>query len=165
MVISTINSIKLLRAESLMFSESLLYYALVLFDMGEIPEFSEDSVQQTLANNDPLSSSPIKGAIKWNRRDNCYTFVWWQTPFYIATPNGGYSMTESFFENLPDHIDQIWVVDDDKEKFRRFNRSQYENGTIIDPDSDKFKNVTPDRQVAVDVEKCQEEYELADVEL
>lgn len=133
--------------------------------MTDKPEFSEDSTQQTLAKNDELSASPIKGAIKWNKRDNEYVFMWWQTPFYIATENGGYSMTEALFESIPDHIEQIWVVDDETGVLRRFARSQYEDGVTIDPDSDKFKNVTPDRQIAVDVEDCHEEYDLYSVDL
>lgn len=131
--------------------------------MTTVPEFSNDSTRWELADDDPLSDRPVKGSIKWNGRDNCYVFLWWQTPFYIATENGGYSMTEELFEDLPDHIEQIWVVDSEKDKFRYYDVAQYESGKVIDPDSDKFKNVTPDRQIAVDTEDCQEEYELSEV--
>lgn len=40
--------------------------------MTEVPEFSDDSSIQELAQDDLLSNSSVKGAIKWNKRDNRY---------------------------------------------------------------------------------------------
>ena len=125
-----------------------------------LPQFSEDSTEQTLANNDPISNSPVKGAIKWDKRDGEYVFLWWQTPFYVATPNGGYSMTQSFLDKLPDHIEKFWVVDDENMKLRRFNRSQYEQASPIHGDDGRFKNVKPESQIAVDMCDARESYDL-----
>lgn len=134
--------------------------------MSEVPEFADDSSIQELANDDPLSNSPVKGAIKWNQRDNRYDFVWWQTPFWIAIENGGYSMTKEFLDQLPGHLEHIWVVDENTETFKRFAREQYEEeGTVVSPDDPRFENVTPNEQVAVDKEKARETYDLSDVEL
>jgi uncharacterized protein YecE (DUF72 family) len=134
--------------------------------MSEVPEFADDSSIQELANDDPLSNSPVKGAIKWNQRDNRYDFVWWQTPFWIATENGGYSMTKEFLDQLPGHLEHIWVVDENTDTFKRFAREQYEEeGTVVSPDDPRFENVTPNEQVAVDREKARETYDLSDVEL
>lgn len=129
----------------------------------ETPVFSEDSTEQTLTNDDTLSNSPTKGAIKWERRDSEYVFLWWQNPFYIATENGGYSMSVELLESLPDHINTFWVVDDKHEKLRKFTRAQYENeGVTISPDDSRFKNVVPAEQVAVDTQDSLEEYDLYD---
>jgi hypothetical protein len=135
--------------------------------MTDVPTFADDSVQQELAQDDPLSNSPVKGAIKWNQRDNEYAFIWWQTPFWIATDNGGYSMTEDLLDDVPEHIDQIWVVDDKTHKFKLFTRAQYEGdeSVVIDPDDPRFENVTPERQVAVDRKNAYESHDLGEVEL
>lgn len=102
------------------------------------------------------------------KRDGEYVFLWWQTPFYIATENGGYSMTESLLESIPDHLEKIWVVDDKHNKLSRFDRTQYESDDsreIIDPNDERFENVVPARQVAVDREDAVEVFDLGDVDL
>jgi len=133
----------------------------------EIPEFSPDSTEQTLDADDDQSNSPIKGAIKWEKNAGKYVFLWWQTPFYIATPNGGYSMTADLLESLPGHLDTVWVVDDENGVVKKFPRSHWENDSVrvtIDPDSPKFKNVVPAKQYAVDCTESLEEFDLSEVE-
>lgn len=135
--------------------------------MPEVPEFSDDSSRRELTiGDDPLSESSVKGAIKWNERDSRYDFVWWQTPFWIATDNGGYSMTRELLDSLPDHIEHVWVVDEKTQKFKRFERSQFEHdGVTISPDDPRFENVTPDEQVAVDRKDEEEDYKLSEVDV
>ena len=133
--------------------------------MTGIPEFADDSSQRELSEDDPLSNSSVKGVIKWNERDNEYVFVWWQSPFWIATDNGGYSMTKELLDTMPDHIEQIWVVDEKTKKFKMFDRSQFENGTVISPDDPRFENVAPEEQVAVDRKSAKESYDLSEVGL
>lgn len=131
-----------------------------------VPQFSEDSTEQTLDANDDLSDSPVKGALKWEKRDSQYVFLWYQTPFYVATPNGGYSMTESLLEKLPPHIDTIWVVDDEHRNVLRFDRDHWEDDSVrevIEPDDGRFNNVNPERQIAVDTAYSDEVYDLREV--
>lgn len=134
--------------------------------MSEVPEFSNDTTEKQLSNNDPMSNSPVKGGLKWNHRDNEYVFIWWQNPFWIATDNGGYSMTKELLDKIPDHIEQIWVVDDKTHKLKRFDKTQYtENGVEISPDDPRFENVTPDEQVAVDRKDSKETFDLDDADI
>lgn len=133
--------------------------------MTEVPEFSDDSDHTRLDADDPLSNTSVKGAIKWNRRDKEYVFVWWQNVFWVATENGGYSMTKSLLDSLPDHIEQIWVVDDNTNSFKRFDRSQYEGAEVIDGDDDRFENVSPEAQIAVDRKQAKETYDLSEVDV
>lgn len=130
-----------------------------------VPTFHNEGAAKPLADDDPLSSSPIKGVIKWNERDNCYALIWFQNPFRILFDNGGYSMTTSYLDDIPDHIDQVWVADDSTGVFRRFEKSQLLDGMDIGPGADMFTNVAPSPQRAVAVDDYKESYDLGDIQL
>lgn len=133
----------------------------------ELPEFSDDSTEQELdGDDDPLSNSSVKAAVKWENRDGEYVLLWWQGLFYIATENGGYSMTKSLFDKIPDHIEQIWVADNKRNLLSKFTTQQYEDeGVIIGEDDERFDNVSPSTQIAVDSESALETVDLHEVDI
>lgn len=132
------------------------------------PQLSLDGREMELRDDDGLSNSSIKGSIAYDYRDEEYVMVWWQTPFRIATKNGAYSMTASLLDEIPDNIETIWVADEENDELLRMERSFYEDDevrTIIEPDSKKFKSVTPRRQYAVDRSHATERYNLYDIQM
>lgn len=135
--------------------------------MSNPPELTLDGREmQLLVTDDELSESSVKAKIAWDNRDHEYVLVWWQSPFYIATPNGGYSMTASLLEQIPDNIETIWVVDTNENCVKRFERSWYDDEServVIDPDDPRFKSVAPSLQYAVDKKRAVEEYAVSDV--
>jgi len=65
--------------------------------MSNPPQLTIDGAEMELFDDDdPLSNSSVKAKLAWDNRDNEYVLVWWQSPFYIATENGGYSMTRRY---------------------------------------------------------------------
>lgn len=136
--------------------------------MSEVPELTVDGREMELLDDDPLSNSSIKAKIAWDNRDSEYVLVWWQSPFYIVTENGGYSMTASLVDQIPDNIEIIWVVDTNESVVRSFERAWYESDSdrvTVSPDDPRFKNVAPSRQYAVDKNRAIEQYPIDDVTL
>lgn len=133
------------------------------------PELTIDGKEMELfENDDPLSNSSVKAKLAWDNRDAEYVLVWWQSPFYIATENGGYSMTASLVEAIPDNIETIWVVDTKHKCVKSYDRSWYDDPdtrTEISPDDPRFENVVPALQYALDREDAREDFSLSDVPL
>lgn len=132
------------------------------------PELAVDGAEIELPENDALSESAVKAKLAYDHRDNEYVLVWWQSPFYIATENGGYSMTAELLELIPDNIESFWVVDTAHNEVLKYKREWYEDEDVrveIHPDDPKFKNVNPDLQYAVDTSHALEVYDLYNVEL
>lgn len=128
-----------------------------------LPQFAEDTTEQEIPAglDDAMSTTSIKAAIKWEERDGEYVLLWYQSPFYVVTDNGGYSMTYDFFDTLPDHLEKFWIVDKKEDKLRRIDREQYENeGVMVEPSFQKFRNHNPPKQIAVDKGSVKEEYDL-----
>jgi len=128
--------------------------------MSNPPQLTIDGAEMELFDDDdPLSNSSVKAKLAWDNRDNEYVLVWWQSPFYIATENGGYSMTASLVEQIPENIETIWVVDGKHKCVKSFER------VVVDPDDPRFENVAPSLQYAVDSEKAIEDFHISEVEL
>jgi len=137
--------------------------------MSNPPQLTIDGAEMELFDDDdPLSNSSVKAKLAWDNRDNEYVLVWWQSPFYIATENGGYSMTASLVEQIPENIETIWVVDGKHKCVKSFDRDWYDDEServVVDPDDPRFENVAPSLQYAVDSEKAIEDFHISEVEL
>ena len=137
--------------------------------MSSPPELTIDGAEMELfENDDPLSNSSVKAKLAWDNRDAEYVLVWWQSPFYIATENGGYSMTASLVESIPDNIETIWVVDTKHKCVKSFNRDWYDDEdkrVVVSPDDPRFENVAPSLQYAIDREDALEDYSIGEVAL
>jgi len=137
--------------------------------MSSPPELTIDGAEMELFDaDDKLSQSSIKAKLAWDNRDAEYVLVWWQSPFYIATENGGYSMTADLLEQVPDNIESFWIVDTSHNDVLKYKREWYEDSDVraeISPDDPKFKNVAPELQYAVDTSYAVEVHDLNNVEL
>jgi hypothetical protein len=133
------------------------------------PELTVDGAEMELfENDDPLSDSSVKAKLAWDDRDAEYVMVWWQKPFYIATENGGYSMSASLLEKVPDNIQKFWVVDTQNNEVLAYERDFYDDPDIrqeVSPDDERFKNITPELQYAVDTTMALEVHDFNNVEL
>lgn len=137
--------------------------------MSNPPELTIDGKEMELfEDDDPLSKSSVKAKLAWDNRDSEYVLVWYQQPFYIATENGGYSMTASLVEMIPDNIETIWVVDTKHNCVKSFKREWYdsdEERVTVSPDDPQFENVAPNLQYAVDREDATEDFNIGEVSL
>ncbi len=137
--------------------------------MSSPPQLTIDGREMELfENDDPLSDSSVKARLAWDDRDCEYVLVWYQSPFYIATENGGYSMTASLVEAIPDNIETIWVVDTKHKCVKSFDRDWYDDEdtrVTVSPDDPRFENVAPNLQYAVDREDALEDYSIDEVAL
>lgn len=137
--------------------------------MSNPPELTIDGAEMELFDDDdPLSNSSVKAKLAWDDRDGEYVLVWYQSPFYIATENGGYSMTASLVDAIPDNIETIWVVDTKHKCVKSFDRDWYDDPdgrTEVNPDDPRFENVAPSLQYAIDRERAIEDYSIGAVEL
>lgn len=131
------------------------------------PELSIDGREvELLDDDDTLSGSSVKSKLAWDDRDEEYVLVWWQSPFYVATENGGYSMTASLLDDIPENIETIWVVDERRNLVCRMERAWYEDPDVreaIGPNDDRFETVAPTLQYAVDIERATETHPMTDV--
>lgn len=122
------------------------------------PNFSDDSTEVFYE-----GDNSVKGAVKWEQTAGEYVFLWYQDPFWIATDNGGFSMSESLLEQIPDNVETIWVKSTRMGKLYKFSVEQYRDDAVretVRQDDDRLNRDDAELQYAVDRFDAKEVYDL-----